>query len=82
MPEELTAKVIRKRFPSCEACPAGNMAHREVPRAASDRAITPGEELQIYIKVFANNSKALKHKRAFENYNGALTAIDLSLRLR
>ena len=65
IPLELTSKVIRKHFPQCEACPAGNMAQRDLPRTASDRIIKPGEELQIDIKVFANCSKALKHKRAF-----------------
>ena len=82
MPKELTAKIIRKYFPSCEACPAGNMAQRDIPRTASDREYQPGEEFQCDIKVFANNSKALKHKRAFGKYTGALTAIDLSTRFK
>ena len=82
IPKELTAKVNWKHFPQCEACPAGNMAQRDVPRTASDRVILPGEEFQVDIKVFANSSKALKHKRAFGRYTGALTAIDLSTRYK
>ena len=30
------------------------------------------------IEVFANNSKALQHKRAIGRYTGALTAVDMS----
>ena len=82
IPKELTAKVIRKHFPQCEACPAGNMAQRDIPREASDRVILPDEEFQVDIKVFASTSKALKHKRAFGRYTGVLTAIDLSTRFK
>ena len=82
LPKELTSKVIRKFYPQCEACPAGNMAQRPIPREASDREFVPGEEFVVDIKVFANNSKALKHKRAFGRYTGALTAIDLSTRFK
>ena len=82
IPKELTAKVIRKHFPQCEACPAGNMAQRDIPREASDSVILPGEESQMDIKVFASTSKALKHKRAFGRYTGVLTAIDLSTRFK
>ena len=38
--------------------------------------------IQIDIKVFAGNSKARKHKRAFGNHTGALTAIVLSTRFK
>ena len=82
LPDELTSKVIRKYFPQCEACPAANMSQKPIPREASDRELVPGEKLQIDIKVFANNSKALKHRRAFGRYTGALTAIDLSTRYK
>ena len=37
---------------------------------------------QADIKVFANASKALNHKRAFGRYTGALTAIDLTTRFK
>ena len=82
IPIDLTSTVIRKYFPHCEACPAGNMAQRPIPRTSSNRLILPGEEIQIDIKVFADNSKARKHKRAFGNHTGALTAIDLSTRFK
>ena len=82
LPARLTSKRIRKHFPHCEACPANNMAQKPIPRTASDRVIKDGEEFQVDIKVFANNSKALKHKRAFDKYTGALTAIDLATRFK
>ena len=82
LPKELTSKVIRKFFPQCEACPAANMSQKPIPREASDREYVTGEELMVDIKVFANNSKALKHKRAFGRYTGALTAIDLATRFK
>ena len=65
LPKELTSKVIRKFSPQCEACPAANMSQKPIPRKASDREYVAGEELMVDMKVFANNSKALKHKRAF-----------------
>ena len=82
LPKDLTSKVIRKYFPQCEACPAANMHQHPIPRDASDREYVTGEELMVDIKVFANNSKALKHKRAFGRYTGALTAIDLATRFK
>ena len=82
IPKELTPKIIRKHFPSCEACPAGSMAQRDIPRTASDRVTEPGEEFQLDIKVWANNSKALTHRRAFGKHTGALTAVDLSTRYK
>ena len=82
IPKELTPKVIRKHFPACEACPAGNLAQRDIPREASDRVIEPGEEFQLDIKVWANNSKALKHRRAYGKYTSTLTAVDLSTRYK
>ena len=82
IPKDLTSTAIRKYFPHCEACPAGNMAQRPIPRTSSDREILPGEEIQVDIKVFADNSKARKHKRAFGNHTGALTAVDLSTRFK
>ena len=56
------------------------MAQKPILREASDRVIAPGDEFQVDIKVFANNSKVLKHKRALGRYAGALAAIDLSVR--
>ena len=82
IPKDLTSKRIRKHFPHCEACPANNMAQRPIPTTATERVIEPGAEFQVDIKVFANNGKALKHKRAFGRYTGALTAIDMSTRFK
>ena len=82
IPKKLTSKVFWKRFPPCEACPAGNMAQQPIPRDASDREFVPGEELQVDTKVFANNSKALQHRRAFRRYTGVLTAVDFSTRFK
>ena len=70
---QLTSKVVRKHFPQGEAYP--------VPREVSDRAFAAGEEFVVNIKVWANNSKALKHRRTFKRYNGALTVIDLAKQL-
>ena len=41
------------------------MSQKPIPREASDREYVAGEELMVDIKVFANNSKAIKHMRAF-----------------
>ena len=82
IPDELTPKVIRKFFPACEACPAANMAQRDIPREASDREFVPGEEIQIDIKIWANSSKALKHRRAFGKHIGAVTAVDMATRYK
>ena len=72
-----TPMPIRKHFSHCEAYPANNMAQKPIPREAFDRVTAAGDEFQVDIKVFANDSKALKHKRAFGRCIGALTAIDL-----
>ena len=58
------------------------MAQRQIRTTATERVIEPGAEFQVDIKVFANNGKALKHKRAFGRYTGALTAIDMSTRFK
>ena len=58
------------------------MAQQPIPRDASDRVFVPGEEFQVDIKVWANGSKALKHRRAFGRHTGALTAIDLFTRFK
>ena len=58
------------------------MAQQPIPRDASDRVFVPGEEFQVDIKVWANGSKALKHRRAFGRHIGALTAIDLATRYK
>ena len=70
LPKELTSKVIHKYF------------LQYIPREASDRELVHGKELQVDSKVFANNSKTLKHRRAFGRCTGSLTAIDLSTRFK
>ena len=78
IPKKLTAKIIRKHFPQCVACPAGNMAQKPVPQSISTTTYIPCEVIQIDIKVFADTSKARKHLRAFGNHVGALTAVDMA----
>ena len=78
-PTVLTEKAIRKYFPHCEACPASNMAQQPMPGSInSDRELIPGDEIELDIKVYADNSKQRKHKRAIGGYTCALTAIDLA----
>ena len=78
IPAVLTAKAIRKHFPHCEACPAANMAQQPKPGLSTNiRDLFPGEEIQIDIKVIADNSKRLKHKRAIGGYTCALTVVDM-----
>ena len=77
LPIELTERVIRKYFPHCEACPAASMAQQAKPGSTTPlKVLTSGEEFQIDIKVFVDNSKAKKHKRAIGGYT-CVTAIDL-----
>ena len=75
IPKELTSKVV------------GSTSHsvRHALRATWCRTLYPGrhvasEEFMVDIKVWANSSKALKHRRAFKRYIGALTLIDLVAR--
>ena len=78
----MTSKIVTKSFPQREACPAGNMAQNPIPWEASDREYVAGEELMVNIKVWANNSMALKHQRAFKRYTSALTAIGMATRFK
>ena len=83
IPTVLTAKAIRKHFPHCEACPAANMAQQPMPGiSTSKKELFAGEEIQIDIKVMADNSKRLKHKRAIGGYTCALVAVDLKTGFR
>ena len=68
IPVKLTAKIIRKHFPQCVACPAGNMAQKPVPQTTSTTKYIPGNVLQVDIKVFADTLKARKHLHAFGNF--------------
>ena len=51
IPKVLTSKAVRKHFPQCEACPAGNLTQNPIQREASDREFVPGEELMVDIKI-------------------------------
>ena len=55
------------------------MAQQPMPGSSTEeRFLEPGEEVQLDIKVFADNSKARKHKRAIGGYTCALTVVDLA----
>ena len=54
------------------------MAQKPVPHTTSTTEYIPGEVLQVEVKVFADTSKARKNLRAFGNYVGALTAVDMT----
>jgi len=75
---DLTEKVIRRHFPHCEACPAGNMAQRDKPHSLppSTSPVAIGSVWHVDIKVFADTSKARKHKRAIGGYTSAMNCID------
>ena len=47
IPQKLTAKVIRKRFPQCVACPARNMAQKPVLHSTITTEFIPGEVVQV-----------------------------------
>ena len=83
IPKELTETVVRKHFPHCEACPAANMSQVPRPHTSSDHTdFYPGQELQLDIKYFATTAPDKKAKRAFGNYTGVITAIDMKSRYK
>ena len=49
VPKALTPQVIRKYFPSCVACPFGNLSARPLPRKSTSKA-SIGEEWEVDIK--------------------------------
>ena len=49
LPPKLTTKVIRKFFPNCQSCAAGNLQQRPFRNAPVDRDIAKGEEWEIDI---------------------------------
>ena len=69
-----------RRSPYCEARLAANIAQQPMPGSStSDRFLEPGEKVQIDIKVFSDNNKARKHKRAMWGvYMCAITVVDLA----
>ena len=78
LPPTLTENIIRRHFPHCEACPAGNMAQRDKPPSLppSTAPVAIGSVWHVDIKVFADTSKARKHKRAIGGYTSAMNCID------
>ena len=74
----LTESIIRRYFPHCEACLAGNMAQcdRAGSLPPSTLTVKIGSVWQVVIKTLADNSKARKHKRAIGGYTSAINCID------
>ena len=78
-PLALTEKVIRRHFPHCEACVAGNMARRPASTSTSTSHVPIiGEEIELDIKVFADHSSFNQHKKSMGGHTCVLTAIDVS----
>ena len=76
IPPTLTEKAIRKYFPMCPACTAGNMTRKSYPsETLVHRNLLPGEELIMDIKIIADNKHNV-HKKSFNNNLSALTIID------
>ncbi len=72
----LTEKAIRKYFPICSACSAGNINRKAyASESIVQRDILPGEEIIMDIKIIADN-KNNAHKKSFNNNLSALTIID------
>jgi hypothetical protein len=77
IPAALTSTVIRKYFPQCEACVAGNMAQKPVLRESSRDVADfgDGEEIVADIKPIATAGHS--EKLSFGGGKGALTIIDV-----
>jgi len=78
IPPALTTSAIRKYFPLCPTCPIGNLARIPPPPSSSEsRVLSPGEEIVMDCKVFADN-KGMRHQQTFGGCKFTLTAIDVS----
>ena len=67
IPSTLTEKAIRKYFPTCSACAAGNMNRKSyTSESILQRDLLPGEELIMDIKIITDN-KNNAHKKSFNN---------------
>ena len=76
LPPSLTEKAIRKYFPICPSCSAGNMNRKPyASESVIQRELQPGEELIMDIKIIADN-KHNSSKQSFNNNLSALTIID------
>ena len=78
LPPSLTETAIRKYFPICPSCSAGNMNRKPYPsESVIQRDLHPGEELIMDIKIIADHKHNIT-KRSFNNNLSALTIIDNS----
>ena len=78
LPTCLTESAVRKYFPTCPSCSAGNMNRKPYPsESVLQRDLQPGEELIMDIKIIADNKNNIS-KRSFNNNLSALTIIDNS----
>ena len=78
IPPTLTEKAIRKYFPICSACAAGNMTRKSYEsESILQRDLLPGEAFTMDIKIIADN-KNNASKKTFNNNLSALTIIDNS----
>ena len=63
IPPTLTEKAIRKYFPICSACAAGNMTRKSyASESIVQRDLLPGEELIMDIKIIADNKNNASKK--------------------
>ena len=75
IPSILTEKAIRKYFPICPSCSAGNMNRKSyASESILQRDLSPGEELIMDIKIIADNKNNIS-KKSFNNNLSALTII-------
>ena len=73
IPSILTEKAIRKYFPICPSCSAGNMTRKSyATESILQRDLLPGEELIMDIKIIADNKNNVSKK----SFNNALIIID------
>jgi hypothetical protein len=78
IPPALTTSAIRKYFPLCPTCPLGNLARIPPPPSSTEsRILSPGEEIVMDCKVFADN-KGMRHQQTFGGCKYTLTAIDVT----
>ena len=75
LPPSLTETAIRKYFPICPSCSAGNMNRKPYPsESVIQRDLQPGEELIMDIKIIADHKHNIT-KRSFNNNLSALTEL-------
>jgi len=77
LPKQLTEKSVRKHFPNCNACPAGNLQKRPFLSVPVFRSLLPGEEWELDIMGPFTDRKG-KRCRSFSGNLYALTCKDIS----